>query len=180
MIALPSGPKSGRSKAALVRVALLAALAVLAGWSMSAECQEQCTLSIEAEISPAMHISVTPDLLNWDAMRPGPNVLDDAVSVTMLSNVNCTATIGCDSPYLTDPSGSGAALKEPMEWKTGQDEFRALSVMPAVVRLGGPDSGTRGPVRISFRQIVDYDDLPLKNPAARYIMTVRFHIEPRL
>ncbi len=175
-----SKKKSGASRAAIARVALLMAMAMLAGLSVCAHCEEQCALSIQAAIQPSMSISVTPDSLDWAGMRPGVNVLDNAVTVTMFSNVNYTAAISCDSPYLTDPSVGGASLEHPMEWRSRLGDFEALSLMPATVHLGGPDIDKTPNKLISFRQIVEYSDFPPNDPAARYAMTVRFNIEPRL
>lgn len=179
MTTIPFRPKSGRSHAAIVRVALFMALAALAGWSMSAVCQEECNFLVQARIGPAVSISISPDSIEWNDLYPGARVLEDAVTVTMLSNVNYKATINCSMPYLKGP-GAIDLLLNPLEWKCSGGDFQPISVTPATIRLGGPSADGGDSELISFRQVVEYSDPPLDNPATPYTMTVRFAIEPRL
>jgi hypothetical protein len=179
MITIPFGPKSGRGHAAAVRVALFMVVAALAGWSMHANCQEECNLVVQGRIMPAVSIAISPDSIEWNDMCPGANAFDNAVTVTMFSNVNYKATINCSMPYLKGP-GQVDLLSNPLEWKCSGGDFQPISVTPATIRLGGPSADGGDSELISFRQVVEYSDPPLDDPLTPYTMTVRFAIEPRL
>jgi hypothetical protein len=97
----------------------------------------------------------------------------------MLSNVDYEATISCSTPYMKGP-GLTELLTNPLEWKCSGGDYRVISVAPATIRLGGPSASGGDSELISFRQVVEYSDPPLDNPAKAYVMTVRFAIEPRL
>lgn len=179
MITIPLRPKPGRSHAAVVRVALFMVLAALATWSMYANCQEECSLMVQGRIVPAVSISISPDSIEWNDMCPGANAIENAVTITMFSNVDYKATINCSMPYLKGP-GALDLLSNPLEWKCSGGDFQPISVTPATIRLGGPSADGGDSELISFRQIVEYSDHPLDNPATAYATTVRFTIEPRL
>ena len=179
MITIPLRPKDGRNRSAMVRVALFVVFAVLTVWSMYANCQEECCLVVQGRITPAVSIYVSPDSIEWNDLRPGANTLDNAVTVTMFSNVDYKATINCSAPYLKGP-GSADLLANPLEWKRSDSDFEPISMAAATIRLGGPSADGGDSELISFRQIVEYSDHPLDNPATAYATTVRFTIEPRL
>ena len=179
MITIPLRPRHGRNRSAIVRVALFMVFAVLMVWSMYANCQEECSLVVQGKIIPAVSIYVSPDSIEWNELYPGANVLDNAVTVTMFSNVNYKATINCSTPYMKGP-GPAEFLSSPLEWKCSDGDFEPVSVLPATIRLGGPSADGGDSALISFRQVVEYSDHPLDNPATAYATTVRFTIEPRL
>jgi hypothetical protein len=97
----------------------------------------------------------------------------------MFSNVDYKATINCSAPYMKGP-GSADLLANPLEWKRSDSDFEPISMSAATIRLGGPSADGGDSELISFRQIVEYSDHPLDNPATAYATTVRFTIEPRL
>ena len=179
MITIPLRPRHGRNRSAIVRVALFMVFAVLTAWSMYANCQEECSLMVQGKIAPAVSIHISPDSIEWNELYPGANALDNAVTVTMFSNVNYKATINCSTPYMKGP-GPADLLRNPLEWKCSDSDFEPMSVSPATIRLGGPSADGGDSELISFRQVVDYSDHPLDNPATAYTITVRFAIEPRL
>ncbi|HON42198.1 MAG TPA: hypothetical protein PLM74_03580 [Bacillota bacterium] len=179
MITIPFSPRHGRNRSAIVRVALVLAFAVLTAWGMHANCQEECSLVVQGRIAPAVSIYTSPDLIEWNDLYPGTNDLENAVTVTMLSNVDYEATISCSTPYMKGP-GLTELLTNPLEWKCSGGDYRVISVAPATIRLGGPSASGGDSELISFRQVVEYSDPPLDNPAKAYVMTVRFAIEPRL
>ena len=179
MITIPLRPEDGRNRSAVARVALFMVFAVLTAWSMYANCQEECCLVVQGRIAPAVSIYVSPDSIEWNDLLPGANTLDNAVTVTMFSNVNYKATINCSTPYMKGP-GPADLLRNPLEWKCSDSDFEPMSVSPATIRLGGPSADGGDSELISFRQVVDYSDHPLDNPATAYTITVRFAIEPRL
>jgi len=178
MITIPLRPRSGRNRSAMVRVALFMVFAVLTVWSMYANCQEECSLVVQGRITPAVSIYVSPDSIEWNDLCPGANTLDNAVTVTMFSNVNYKATISCSAPYLKGPKPADVLIN-PLEWKC-RDDFQPISISAATICLGGPSADGGDSELISFRQIVEYSDHPLDNPATAYATTVRFTIEPRL
>jgi hypothetical protein len=178
MITIPPRPKAGPNHAPVVRVALFVAFAALTVWSMYANCQEECNLVVQGHIGPAVSISVSPDLVEWNDMYPGANTFENAVTVTMFSNVNYKATINCTMPYLSDPE-QYELLSNPLEWKCSDGDFWPVSVTPATIRLGGPTAKEGDLELISFRQVVEYSD-PLLDASTPYTMTLRFAIEPRL
>ena len=178
MITIPLRPKDGQNRSAMVRVALFMVFAVLTVWSMYANCQEECCLVVQGRITPAVSIYVSPDSIEWNDLRPGANTLDNAVTVTMFSNVNYKATINCTMPYLSDPE-QYELLSNPLEWKRSDGDFWPVSVTPATIRLGGPTAKEGDLELISFRQVVEYSD-PLLDASTPYTMTLRFAIEPRL
>lgn len=179
MITIPLRPRDGRNRRAIVRVALFMVFAVLTAWSMYADCQEECNLMVQARVAPAVSIHVSPDSIEWNDLCPGSNALDNAVTVTMFSNVNYEATINCSTPYMKGP-GPADLLYNPLEWKCSDSDFEPISAAPATIRLGGPTADAGDSELISFRQVVEYSDHPLDNPAAAYTITVRFAVEPRL
>jgi len=179
MITIPLRPDDGRNRSAIVRVALLMVFAVLTVWSMYANCQEECSLVVQGRIAPAVSIYVSPDSIEWNDLCPGANALDNAVTVTMFSNVNYKASINCSTPYMKGP-GPADVLSNPLEWKCSDGDFEPVLVAPTTVRLGGPSADGGDSEIISFRQVVEYSDHPLDNPATAYATTVRFTIEPRL
>ena len=176
MITIPLRPKSGRNHLATVRVALLMALAVMTMWSMYANGQEDCELVLQGNIVPAVSISISPGLIEWNEMYPGENTIENAVAVTMFSNVNYKATIGCTVPHLKGP-GPVDLLANPLEWKCGGGDFEIICVQPATIRTGGPTSNDGDTELISFRQVVEYSDPPLDNPNTPYEIKVKFAIE---
>jgi len=176
MITIPLRPKDGRNRSAMVRVALFVVFAVLTVWSMYANCQEECCLVVQGRITPAVSIYVSPDSIEWNDLRPGANTLDNAVTVTMFSNVNYKATIGCTVPHLKGP-GPVDLLANPLEWKCGGGDFEIICVQPATIRTGGPTSNDGDTELISFRQVVEYSDPPLDNPNTPYEIKVKFAIE---
>ena len=137
MITIPPRPKAGPNHAPVVRVALFVAFAALTVWSMYANCQEECNLVVQGHIGPAVSISISPDLVEWNDMYPGANTFENAVTVTMFSNVNYKATINCSAPYLKGP-GSADLLANPLEWKRSDSDFEPISMAAATIRLGGP------------------------------------------
>lgn len=175
MIRILRRPKPSRSHAAIVRVPLFMAFAALMVWSMSASGQDACSLVIKGKVDPAISIAISPSVVEWEHLRPGDNVLEDAVTVTMFSNVNYKATIVCESPHLNVPGGTDPILNM-LEWKCRGGQFQPVCVVPAVVYQGGP-SGDDGHLEfISFLQAVEYSDLPLSDPDASYEITVQFAI----
>lgn len=167
-----------RPRCRIVPVLLVAALSIM--WAASVCSANRGEIHVSGFVYPVMELIINDSLIEWDRLRCGENVCPLNPTYTVLSNVPFRVTISSPHPYMrvTD-SGSmqGLALKNPLQWSTGElGGFAELNTEPETVIYGDISSHETVHTLI-FAQDIDVTDQPSTAPTQRYKTEILLSLE---